>query len=193
MRGSNGAQAHQPRASARYRYPRSNGGQAHQPRASARCRWQRVALTCEVCGDPVRTTFSRPVVTTVLTTVPRTRPNVTTCVSTWFARAQAFQPRASARFRCLGSAKRQPDIDGTVSHLRARLAVTPSGPRSHDPWSRPRRPWRRHQERDHVRERVVQTGRRPTSLGRQPDSDVTDQTGRSSPASGVISAMNRSH
>ncbi len=33
-------------------------------------RWQCVALTCEVCGDPVRTTFSRPVVTTVLTTVP---------------------------------------------------------------------------------------------------------------------------
>ena len=50
--------------------------------------------------------------------------------------------------------------------------MIPSGPRSQDTWSRPRRP-QRNRERDHVRKRVVRTGCRPSSLGRQPDSDVT--------------------
>ena len=65
-----------------------------------------VALTCEVGGDPVWTTVSRHVVTTLLTTVL---------------------------------------ADAT--------------------------------KRDHVREHVVRTGRKPSSLGRKPDSDVTGQNG----------------
>ncbi len=33
-------------------------------------------------------------------------------------------------------------------------------------------------KRDHVREPVVRTGRKPSSLGRQPDSAIGDWTGR---------------
>ncbi len=69
------------------------------------------------------------------------------------------------------------------SHSRARLVVTPSEPRSHDAWSRPRHPWR-YRKRDHARECVVQTGRTPPSLGRKPDIDVRVRTGRTPPSLG---------
>ena len=133
------------RASARYRYPRSNGG-AGPPGlgASARCRWQRVALTCEVCGDPVRTTFSRPVVTTVLTTVPAHTTKRDHMHDEWFTGRRPSSLGRQPQFRCLGSAAmRQPDIDGTVVAPTCEVGGDPSGPRSHDPWSRPRRPWHR--------------------------------------------------
>jgi hypothetical protein len=70
------------------------------PRASARSR-ESIALTCEVGGDPVRTTVSRPVVMTVtmdrdLTTRGHRRnatAQVTTHVSAWLGRGEG--PRAS--------------------------------------------------------------------------------------------------
>jgi hypothetical protein len=45
----------------------------------------------------------------------------------------------SRRGRRPSSLGRQPDRVAVVSHSRARLAVTPSEPRAHDPWSRLRR------------------------------------------------------
>ena len=113
-------QALQPRASARYRHPGSNGAQALQPRASAS--HESIALTCEVGGDPVRTTVSRPVVMSVSTMV------------------RAHVPTRDHARECVVQTGRRPSSLGRQhrmnrSHSRARLEVTPFEPRSHDPWS----------------------------------------------------------
>ena len=96
----------QPRASARSPSRHAAGAKALQPWPSARPRCSRVALTCEVGGDPVRITGSRPVVTSL-----------------------------------------------TMDHGLGKRGHH-HGHRAH---------------RDHTRECVARTGRKPSSLGRQPD------------------------
>ena len=155
-----------------------------------RCR--DIALTCEVGGDSIWTTVARPEVTTVPTTVPGTRPNVTTCVSPWFGQGES--PQASGvspiPLSGIGRGESPPALRVSIAQSIA-LTCEVGG----DPiWTTVSRRVvttlltavrANATKRDHVREHVVRTERKPSSLGRQPDVDIRVRTGCSSGVSPI--------
>ena len=147
-----------------------------------RCR--DIALTCEVGGDSIWTTVARPEVTTVPTTVPGTRPNVTTCVSPWFGQGESPQASGVSPIPLSGIGRGESPPASRVSIAQSIALTCEVGG---DPiWTTVSRRVvttlltavrANATKRDHVREHVVRTERKPSSLGRQPDVDIRVRTG----------------